>query len=218
MGILSDFVLASDDELRRALLSWRKVAAQPRRVRQRRVNPFTKQPIDVEVVEWSPDPSEPDPVATIDLNAIELPHAVTKALAKSPDPDGRVLAANKLSVLDERGLSQLPRVQYKSITTLELTSLAAVALGEETLAEDLERPALLPPEVAAGERWVHKIPQRLVAVLAALRDRELNATAAAWAEQMEWSTADALDVLSGLQGLCVRAVKTGKSVFLHGGL
>jgi hypothetical protein len=218
MGVLSDFVLASEDELGSALVSWRKVAPQPQRVRQRRVNPFTKQAIEVEALEWMPDPSEIDPFATIDLTSIELPDAVRKVLARVPDPDGKILAANKLALLDERGLSQLPRVQYKSITTLELISLAEIMFGDDALSEELERPALLPPDVASNERWVHKIPEPLVAAIAGMDDGRLEATVAAWAEELEYAPADVREVLSGLQGLCMRAVRSGKSVFLHGGL
>jgi hypothetical protein len=218
MGILSDFVLASEDELRNALFAWRKVAPKPRRVRQRRVNPFTKEPIEVDAVVWTADPSEADPINKIDLDSIPLPDAVAKALARFPDTDGRILAANKLSVLDQRGLSLLPQVNFKRITTLELQSLALVVVGDDSLSEEVERPALLPPVVAEGERWVHKIPERLVSAIASLDDANLQATAAAWAKEMECATDDAHHVLSGLRTLCFQAVSTSKRVFLHGSL
>ena len=218
MGILSDFVVASEDELRRALIAWRKVAPKPRRVRQRRVNPFTKEPIEIDAVEWTADPSEPDPITKIDLDSIPLPDAVVKALARFPDADGKILAANKLSVLDQRGLSLLPQVNLKRITTLELQSLALVVLGDDSLSEEIERPALLPPVVAEGERWVHKIPEQLVSAIAALDDANLYATATAWADELECGTEDARHVLSELRNLCIQAVSSTKFVFLHGGL
>ena len=218
MGILSDFVVATEDELRHALVSWRKVAPHPRRVRRHGVNPFTKEPVEIDAVEWTADPSEPDPLATIDLNSISLPDAVVKALARFPDPDGRVLAANKLSALDQRGLSRLIQANFKSITTLELGSLALVVLGDESLSDEIERPALLPPLVAVEERWVHKVPRRLVAAIAALNDAKLDTTAAAWALELECSTSDAQHVLSGLRDICIKAASATKDVFLYGGL
>lgn len=218
MGILADFVLASEDELRSALVSWRRVAPQPLRVQRRGVNPFTKEPVEIDVVEWTADPAEPDPVEAIDLDGVSLPDAVVKALARFPDPNGKILMANKISVLERRRLSRLPQVELKSIATVELVSLAAVLCGDQALSEEIERPALLPPTVAAGERWVHKLPERLVGAIAALDDASLNTTAAAWANELEWETADARFVLSQLRGLCMRSVGTTKCVFLHGGL
>ncbi len=218
MGILSDFVVATEDELRHALVSWRKVAPHPLRVRRRAVNPFTKELVEIDAVEWMADPAEPDPVASIDLNSISLPDVVVKALSRFPDPDGRILAANKLSVLDRRGLSLLPQANFKSITTSELGSLALVVLGDESLSDEIERPALLPPLVVVEERWVHKVPGRLVAAIAALNDAKLDTAAAAWAPELECSTADAQHVLSRLRDLCIQAVSASKDVFLHGGL
>lgn len=54
MALYADFFLATEEELRRAFVGWRRPA--PERVERQRNNPFTGVPITLHV--WAPDPTD----------------------------------------------------------------------------------------------------------------------------------------------------------------
>jgi hypothetical protein len=107
------------------------------------------------------------------------------------------------------------RVQYKSITPLELSTLWSIMRGVESDVESMnEFPCLL--VIDGGEQLIHRLPAAMVAELARMSPDQVASVTSAWAttEELSCSPADIRPVVDDLVRLAGRAIETGRGVFI----
>ena len=107
------------------------------------------------------------------------------------------------------------RLQYKRITTLELSTLWAIMRHVEWEASLTNEFACL-LEKDGGERLIHRLPAAMVTELAKLAPEQVGTVAPTWAatEEMQWPAESARDAIEEMTRLARRAVESGRSLYL----
>jgi hypothetical protein len=107
------------------------------------------------------------------------------------------------------------RAQYNGMTPLELSTLWAILRGVKWDWDSQKEFACL-PQVAGGERLVHRLPAAMVAELAKLPTERIASATKAWAatEELDCSPEDIKPVVEALVRLACLAVESGRSIYL----
>jgi hypothetical protein len=134
MGVLTDFFRATPAQLRASYKGWREPLATP--MKQRRLNPFTKQMMEVN--EWDPAPdvevTDPGPISppspSIDLKGmsqIEVEMLCEVLLGEGHDAAESLYRPALIGPTDGPWLTEIPAALVNALSALSEDRIAPVA-------------------------------------------------------------------------------------------
>jgi hypothetical protein len=193
--MLTDFFVASPEELEAAFPTYLPVADEP--VMRERVNPFTQE--RVQVREWVPAPG---------------------AARRTPPAKKKGKSSGRGTGLTH-DINALPHAEWKRVHVVELATLWATWPGVDYLEAVDALAQAKPPLVQSDDRpesGLMQLPNAFVEALAAMDDKTVKAKAKLWGKTEEWTAVgatanDLTEILSKLKELAHTAITQRKNLY-----
>ncbi len=212
MGVLTDFFVASEDELKMIFDGWLPVASEKYRE-------FTNPQTGEVQLDWGPDPDALKRWEASQREVSASQYDRTASRWKMWDWLSRLFrtkqASPEVRLID---FSMLPHVCFKGVDLVRLSTLCSILTGlqcDDAL-EQILKPALIDP--LTEDEGLHCIPLAFTKALAELDNDDVRRTAREWFQseesELDWALeANARSVIKALAELAKKAVEQGKSLY-----
>ena len=116
---------------------------------------------------------------------------------------------------NERAESFVDRLQFTSLTELDLSTLWASLRNEQWDVSSLDQFTCV-FQLPGGEKCIHRLPKAMVVDLAGLDSQKISIAASKWAatDEMACEPDDVRPIIEGLVGLAIKASQTEKEIYL----